>query len=203
MPRDYKRRGAKTPPAKRATSKPRESTSSGFGTFLAGLVLGLVGGAAAVQFYHMRAGAPLPHTEVASQQAPSTPAPDESNRPRFEFYKLLPEMEVVVPEAEERAVMTETPRRQPAPRPSEPATASPAERYLLQVGAFKKHEDADRLKAQLALLGVEAQILRVEREGQVWHRVRVGPFEDRAELRTVRERLSGEGIESVLLKMAG
>ena len=69
-------------------------------------------------------------------------------------------------------------------------------------GSSQRHADADRLKAQLALLGLEASIQTVEiRGGQTWHRVRVGPFTDRNEIATVRERLQANGIEAVLLKL--
>ena len=69
-----------------------------------------------------------------------------------------------------------------APAQSEkPAAAAappqPAVRYYLQAGSFRRFEDADRVKAQLALLGVVAGVQRVTiNGGETWHRVRVGSY---------------------------
>jgi cell division protein FtsN len=204
MGRDYKNSGRS-----RAAAKPRPKQKPGTPGpvwFLAGLALGL-GGALAVHLYHAQL-APKLTAPIASTPPPaasdSKPAASD-NRPRFEFYKILPEMEVVVPEEEERALTAKPTPRPPSATP--PATASKPEptkdRYLLQVASFQGYADADRLKAQLALLGLQANIQTVEiHGGQTWHRVRVGPFSDRDEIASVRQRLKSNGIDAVLLKLS-
>ena len=74
----------------------------------------------------------------------------------------------------------------------------------MQVGSFKAFEDADRVKATLALHGVTASIQRVVINGQeVWHRVHVGPFVSEEEIRAVRVRLLENGMDSILLRIGG
>ena len=58
------------------------------------------------------------------------------------------------------------------------STADPEAEYLLQAGAFRTAEDADRRRAAILLLDLDARTLRVTRQGESWHRVLVGPFSD-------------------------
>jgi len=134
-------------------------------------------------------------------------APTGDSGPRFEFYKLLPEQEVEVPRERETARGQEAPA-DPPQGGTAPATGdrepAPGGRYLLQAGSFRSHADADRLKASLALLGIEARIQQVELPGgETWHRVRIGPFSDRAEINRVRERLAQNEVETILLRAGG
>jgi cell division protein FtsN len=199
MARDYK--NPSRTPAKRKSAAGTPAPL----WFLAGLTLG-VGGAVAVHLYHVHLGPKLmPVAAVTAPAADSKPPAADSRARDFDFYRILPEMEVVVPAEEERALTA-----RPAPQPtapaagSEPAPAASKERYLLQVASFQNIADADRLKAQLALLGLEASIQTVEiRGGQTWHRVRVGPFSNRNEIADVRQRLQANGIQAVLLKLSG
>lgn len=124
---------------------------------------------------------------------PATPAPPAeapAARPRFEFYSILPEMEV--------PVSTETlPARGTREPPKEDGS------YLLQVGSFRGADEAERLKANLALLGMEAAIQTVSVDGrQTWHRVRIGPFSSLREAYGVRDRLAREELEAIVLKVS-
>jgi cell division protein FtsN len=138
-------------------------------------------------------------------------------KPRFDFYNVLPEMEVVVTDEEvERRSKHGTPAPgapvvqavppQPAalsPAPAAPAPVSGAdETLLLQVGAFKRSADADKLKAQLALLGIEAQVQNVTIDNKdAFYRVRVGPYRNVAKLKEVKDRLKQGGIEGVVVRL--
>ena len=138
-----------------------------------------------------------------------------SSRPRFEFYELLSEMEVVVPDESEPEVSPIPPGDDtPVPTPEDEAPAAPAPQpeaepdadaqYMVQAGSFRSHEDADRLKARLALMGVQADIHSVEVDGgETWHRVRIGPFADRGRVEAIRGRLEEENVDSILLRMRG
>lgn len=113
-------------------------------------------------------------------------------KPRFDFYNLLPEMEVVVPEQEIRG----TPTREGVKRVEQPGT------YLLQAGSFPSHQRADRLRAKLAMLGLETRIQTVSVDGsKTWHRVRVGPYKNLAELNEARTLLKQNGIDAILIRL--
>ncbi len=73
-------------------------------------------------------------------------------------------------------------------------------RYWLQLGAFRRASDADALKARLALMGVESSIRVSQRDGQRWHRVRVGPFEGKRARQAMLRKLQGAGFEPLLLQ---
>jgi len=74
--------------------------------------------------------------------------------------------------------------------------------FILQVGSFKTTEAADQIKAQLALLGIEANVQRVVINGQdVVHRVRIGPFKDKKTFEDTRQRLIANDLDFVVLKL--
>ena len=101
---------------------------------------------------------------------------------RFDFYTLLPELEVIVPD--------ETPTQR------KPAKATT---YILQAGSFKHATDADRLRAKLILWGLDAKVEAAKvANGDIWHRVLVGPFKDRSRLSKARSILIENGINSLL-----
>ena len=73
--------------------------------------------------------------------------------------------------------------------------------YLIQVGAFKAAEDADQMKARMAILGFEAAVSETQREGVTLFRVRLGPYPSIDELNRVRSRVSESGIESSVVRV--
>ncbi len=120
------------------------------------------------------------------------PAPPP--KPRFDFYNLLPEMEVLVPEEEIKG----TPTREGVKRVEKPGT------YLLQAGSFRSRKQADQLRAKLALLGMETRIQTVSiNSKQSWHRVRVGPFNNLRDLNQARSQLKKNGIDAILIRLKG
>lgn len=106
----------------------------------------------------------------------------------FDFYTLLPELEIVVDKNGQTPADT-------------PDKKLPASRYVLQVGSFKNHQEADSLKAQLALMGVETNIEKVTVNTVNWHRVRVGPSKHTEQLESVQKRLRANKIDSILFKV--
>lgn len=116
----------------------------------------------------------------------------EPKKPRYDFFTVLPEMEVVVPEQE-------------LSRKAEPTTPQTAvddthDQYILQAGSFRNATDAEQMKAQLALLGSMATVQKVTVNGQTWHRVRLGPFPNAREADEARRMLSGNRIDTLVLK---
>lgn len=131
---------------------------------------------------------------VPAEAEPEKPAP---SKPRFDFYKLLKESEVIVP-------ATEADARQPEPsRPAPTADAQPQslEEFILQVGSFRRNEEADRLRAQLLLLNLDAYTEQVTlNNDQVWHRVLVGPFNSQSRLANARATLVSNEYNALVLK---
>ena len=72
--------------------------------------------------------------------------------------------------------------------------------YALQAGAFKSQDDADNMKARLALVGYEARILTAEVNGQTLYRVRVGPYTGLDDMNKARGKLAESGIEAAVIR---
>jgi cell division protein FtsN len=122
--------------------------------------------------------------EVAPSATPETAPPpvEPEAAPSFDFYKVLP---------------SDTPSELPQ---SSDKVAAPT-LYYLQAGAFQNADDADNLKAQLALLGVEAEIQTTEIAGKgMFHRVRVGPFNAMDKVNSTRSLLAQNNIPATLVK---
>lgn len=119
----------------------------------------------------------------------------EPRKPKLDFYQVLPEIEVVIPDAE---------LAEQSQKPAEPAPANtPAARMFLQVGSFGNSGDAESLKARLALLGVQAQVTPVKINDRTWHRVRVGPYADARALEAAKRELAGANVEAIALRETG
>lgn len=166
---------------------------------LAGILIGL-----GLAWYLFGKGI-IPQPQPQAPQEASTSDPDapanaeevaprgkDSQRQKYDFFTVLPEMEVVVPEQE----LSGQAQPEPAGTPADGDDA----RYLLQVGSFRESSDADQLKARLALLGVVARVQSVTVNDATWHRVRVGPVASAREADDLRNRLADNGIDSLVMK---
>ena len=132
--------------------------------------------------------------EVKKQQVEAPPpapkeTPAEKPKPSFDFYYILPELEVAVPE-QELAAHSNKPESQ----------VDGDVEYILQAGSFKQHEQADQLKAKLALQGIESSIQSVNINSDTWHRVRIGPIRNISKLEQTRKRLRDNGISAIVVK---
>lgn len=196
MARDYakKPRTKTTPAAQRrpANRKPRAGNAGapGWAWALAGLALGLFV-AFLVYLNEHRPGVSASAVKPKPAVQASGGAKGEP-RPRFDFYTILPEQEVVVPDSppgDERA--TATPDREKA-------------QYMLQAGSFRTVDQADALRARLALLGVEASIETVRlKDGETWHRVRIGPYTSVREIDKIQVHLRRQQIQTLRMKIKG
>ncbi|MGB1271593.1 MAG: SPOR domain-containing protein, partial [Endozoicomonas sp.] len=127
----------------------------------------------------------------------------------FDFYTLLPESEVTLPMAE--------PSSRPAPEKQADrsgandkkgdtkgsvSSSGVPRKYLLQAGSFRNAQDADRLRAQLLLQGLNPKVEKVNvGSGETWHRVQLGPFIDRSSLHNAQQVLASQNIDSLLLQL--
>ena len=115
----------------------------------------------------------------------------EEPRTNYEFYEVLPELEVVVPESEVRS------------RADSPSDApDQQDEYMLQAGSFRDSEDAEARKAQLAFLGMVADVTTVSVNGELWHRVQVGPYTSARALDQAQRQLRDNGIQALATKPA-
>lgn len=90
----------------------------------------------------------------------------------------------------------------PAAAASKPAKPGPAGLvFFAQAGAFTRTDDAEAQRAKLALLGLDAKITEREQAGRTVYRVRVGPFEARAQAEAAIDKLQAAGVDSTLVRV--
>jgi cell division protein FtsN len=134
---------------------------------------------------------PPSHPVAETKKAKPTPPPPPP-KPKFDFYNLLPEMEVVVPDEDIQG----KPTHEGVKQVEQPGT------YLLQAGSFRNRKQAEQLRARLALLGLETSVQTVSVDNrQTWHRVRVGPFSNLQELNRARALLQKNGVDAILIRI--
>jgi cell division protein FtsN len=111
-------------------------------------------------------------------------APAKKEKPKFDFYTILPETETVLPDRSPRAA---------------PAKAEAGVNYVVQAGSFPAYKDADELKAKLALSGLVARIQKVSIEGRGdYYRVRLGPYDKPDAMYATEQQLKQLGISKPL-----
>ncbi len=234
----------KTPPARK----------SGGGTLLGlfiGLVIGVIAVAGVVWYINK---APLPFTTTGQQPKlsppiatkpvaptapevppvasapvalPGKPGDPVPEKPRFDFYKILPGNAEAIPDPkpeEAKPVVSkpgETKAITTAPGEAKPVDAKPVESkavaskptegkvdkdntlkepIYLQAGSFASASEADNQKARLALLGAEARIQQVMLQDKVWYRVRIGPYHKMDDVTHLRADLARQGIEANVVR---
>ena len=155
------------------------------------------------------ATAPKESESAVADEAAKKPAPPKKS---FDFYSVLPEMEVVIPDAELSAkARAEQQRQQAAMAQSQasataqaPATASEGGgRYVLLAGSYGDPKAADEAKAKLAMLGVVAKVQSITINGKTWNRVMVGPYANASDTETAKKSLADNGVKAIPMKEAG
>ena len=197
----------------RTTRATRGRSKGGFllGMF-AGLILGLTI-AIGVAFY--LSNTPIPFATKAKPNDQETPTPPEKlpgiaglpqrggvpgagqdgkapERPKFDFYKILPGSEEPVSDKELKDRM----------RGAQPPAKGGKEVYYVQAGSFQNPADADNQKARLAMLGFESSVEPANLPDRgTWYRVRLGPYTKLEELNQVRQTLAQNGVKASLIKL--
>jgi cell division protein FtsN len=131
---------------------------------------------------------PDPH-----RTAPADAAGIAAGKPaeKYDFYQMLPNFEVVVPE-KDRDVRRDPPAAARIERPGV---------YVLQAGSYRNQADAERVRSQLALQGIDARVQRVAVDADVWHRVRIGPIGNLDELNRVRRQLQAAEVDALVIRV--
>ena len=135
------------------------------------------------------------------------------SEPRFSFYKMLPDYEVVIPEEEypeedaetAAGAAQDTPAGEPPPPPesTQPTTPRVEEpgNYVIQAGSFSRNADADRRKAELGLLGLAARIVQVDLpSGKTVYRVQSNTIGSSDELNRMLKRLRENRIDTLVMR---
>ena len=186
MARDYK------------TKRRRTTGFSGGMGVLCGLAVGL-GVAGIVYIKDHRPDAPVARIGKADKRKlhgselpdgesgdPSVEEPAKS----YDFYDMLPKFEMVVPE-KDKDVRPDT--------KSVPETRRGT--YVLQAGSYKNFADADRVRAKLALQGVESKVQKVSVDNDTWHRIRIGPISKLDELNRLRQILRKADVDVLVIRV--
>ncbi len=181
----------------KSTSRPRSG-----GDFLAGLFFGFLLGlaaAAGIAVYFFKTPAPFSD----KSRAPDKPVPSDQNlteapkaaktedKPRFDFYRILPGQEEPITEKQLRDAAKQASKE-----------GLPRDTYFLQAGAFQNPADADNLKARLALMGLEANVEPANLpEKGTWYRVRLGPYARIDDINRIRQQLAQNGVDASLVRI--
>ncbi|MDX1605937.1 MAG: SPOR domain-containing protein [Candidatus Competibacterales bacterium] len=165
---------------------------------------------------------PAPVTAAAPPASRAEAQPEtlpERPQPKYDFYNDLPQRELVIereaPPPPARKPPEPTPEKTPEPdrtaqqQPREPTPSRPEPepqqqaaaggRYLIQAGAYKLYSQADRARARLAMLNIDARIEQATSNGLPIYRVRIGPL-SASEADSVSRRLSNNDIQSFRLR---
>jgi cell division protein FtsN len=185
----------------------------GWALFLAGVVVGLILFAFASRHLPSlrRTDQPQANPDAVAQQGSSpgiAGSSAASSASQFDFYKVLPEKEVVIPntelsamaKAEQQQAAAANNASASAPAANATGTASSEGGYVLQVGSYPNAEGAEAMKAKLALQGFTAHVQAITLDGKTWNRVQIGPFATATQLQDVQKRLSGTGFHAIPMK---
>jgi cell division protein FtsN len=183
-----------------------------FGAVLGGFGVGL--------FLMLRTPIQAPPEAVAAAAAAKGEKAEASRNAvptRFSFHDILPELEVVVSDNElnkpdpkkpedKKAEVAKKPEDKKAdaakiesPKPAaDAATGS----YMLQVASLRTAADADRLKAQLAMQGIQVKVQTVTVNGKdTYHRLQAGPYQGKQAVNDARSQLKTKGMDALPIKL--
>lgn len=127
------------------------------------------------------------------------PVQPELVEPQFDFYEILEGKEVRIPEYEVKKRVKEEKVGKVKPA----TTTTTSTQYILQVGAFKEYSQADKLKARLAFMGIQAKIEKAKVGNVVWNRLKIGPYSKLSTTERVRSKLKQKGISTIVVEEKG
>lgn len=139
--------------------------------------------------------------EVVTSSKKNQKQKQAKKEPKFNFYTILPELEVLIPESETRPPVSKAENNSKKQQADKPATQYVNKQYVLQVGSFQNLPDAEKLKANLAFLGLSAEIQHVSINNQAWHRVRAGPYQNKQQLYQNQKLLNKNNINFISMEL--
>lgn len=160
----------------------------------------------------------LPQNQVVSTHQDSSNSSDDKDAaqvatkdlPKFDFYAVLPQKEVVLPneddiKPESPSTTKTTPKKtggSATPKASASADDDNGATYLLQVGSFRDKHRADRQRAEFTLYGYSVRVQPgALSNGETWYRVMLGPFDSKARLRIAQRKLKSRKVDALAIKV--
>jgi cell division protein FtsN len=127
--------------------------------------------------------------------ASGTASAANDGKPRFEFYKELSGKP-------DSTAGKKNDRHDPALNKQQPVASESSGTYFLQEGAYSSMDDAEKVKAKLALLGIVSNVqpAMIPDKG-LWYRVRMGPYKNTAEMNESLASLKLNGVHAVPVKV--
>lgn len=160
-------------------------------TMVAELVTGKSGAVVSQTDQTVKQTLPLDSNKLSGDK-PITVTPEKSKEeaeliqpeePQYDFYTILPQAETVIPDYEIQSRVRE-----------ELVGKAKATKYVMQAGSFREETEAERHKAKLALLGIESWIEKAKVGSVIWHRVKIGPYDNPSSVSTIKDLLQKNGI---------
>ena len=217
----------------RAKNQARRSGRSGGTPGWMWLIAGLMIGALAFGYLHFKdrwdkpaSTLPQPDAQAQARTTRGEEVAPDKRKPKYDFYELLPEKEVVIPDAELDAQARAEAAKPPEPvaatppaviagdgngapvaanpgdaPPSTPAASADGPRFLIQAGAFRGSTEAEALKAKIAMTGEIARVEVAQINGNTVHRVRMGPYPNASALAAAKAALASHGITAQAIKV--
>jgi cell division protein FtsN len=188
------------------------------GGFLVGLVIGLLIGLAlalGVALYVTKV--PVPFVNKVPQRTAEQDAAEAARNKSWDPNAGLagkhagrPSAAASAPAAPAATPTKQVPLPSIAPQPTSPTAAATRTSppgaatgmmFFAQAGAYTRSDDAEAQRAKLALLGLDAKVSEREQAGRSVYRVRVGPFDSRAQADAAIDKLQAAGVESTLVRV--
>lgn len=159
-----------------------------------------------------------PKAAIKEQPKRSTAASEQPSKPKYDFYTLLPESEVILPpetkqpepppskavtpaeaaKLDEARALAALSGQVPPPPPT--VAKAPVTQYFLQAGSFRQQAEAEKVRAQIILLGQDVRVENVKVRDEPWYRVLVGPYSSREQLGAAQKTLAASGYKNLLLQ---
>ena len=174
MPKDFAKKHLNA-------KRPEEGLRRG-NLFLAGFLLGFFICFLGALWYFI----PIKSTSPIKEDHPLALPEADTDEMQWDFYEIFPKS--VVPVVEEYNKI------------GEKVTADQFS-WILQAGSFLEIADADKMRGELILIGLEAFITAVEVSGREHHRVIVGPFDTELDRNRAQDKLAQAQISSVAIKI--
>jgi len=188
MARDYAKKNQSSKKRrtsdKRTRSKTKKNEGNGIRLYFAGVLSGVF--LSFIVYLALMDNDKAATDSLSTSSTASQQQEPEPQKPRFDFYKLLPEQTIDVEVEPAQDVNTPPPAGRDV--------------YVLQAGSFRQREDADRRRAELLLLSLEPTVEETSGDNGRWFRVYLGPFESRSAMARARSLTANQDIDTLLLK---
>ena len=134
-------------------------------------------------------------SKIVKKNAPPSRQNNPAEEPHFDFqfYGILPKLEVVIPENE---IKTRIQKEQTNAQTIK-------NKYIMQAGSFKQYTDAIKLKEKLKAIGVESHVEQAKVKEVILNRVKIGPFSSLSSVMDIKNRLKSKGMDSLVLEFEG